>query len=470
VRKSCIRTGALGQAAVRVVEGPLALRRWSEAGVKQRGPSRKTEKPHANSRSGTPSSMRRVESEEPRLSDKYHVALSFAGEDREYVEAVAAKLQDAGVLVFYDRFEETKLWGKDLYSYLSDIYQNRALYTVMFVSKAYEKKLWTNLERKAAQARAFSESKEYILPAVFDRAVEIPGLLKTTGYIALSGLTPENFADKILKKLSDDGVFLAAEEKFSYSPDAKADVDFQLSGQSRIVEVTLGLKSHDWYTQRAAMGGVSSLDWTGVTHDQAFVLGRNIYQCACGTERTAEAYLRNLRQELAKIPSEAASHLLNGMFYEIYFSSKGEFREEDLKSERMDALFAVQAVTKYKDTIAFIRRVLSPFRDSLVVLPSTTPEIVTVRVKIARKDPPLIRSVEYLGKELLIDIPADSPFTAHGMWRLSLKQFSPETLKGSIAEAWSVPIGQLRMEFTPALREDVQLRLPKGMTVSRPST
>lgn len=34
--------------------------------------------------------------------EKYHVALSFAGEDRCYVDAVAAKLRDAGVKVFYD--------------------------------------------------------------------------------------------------------------------------------------------------------------------------------------------------------------------------------------------------------------------------------------------------------------------------------------------------------------------------------
>ena len=53
--------------------------------------------------------------------DKYDVALSFAGEDREYVDAVASHLQEAGVRVFYDRFEETKLWGKNLYDHLSDI-------------------------------------------------------------------------------------------------------------------------------------------------------------------------------------------------------------------------------------------------------------------------------------------------------------------------------------------------------------
>ena len=52
---------------------------------------------------------------------KYDVALSFAGEDRAYVEEVAQTLRTLGVSVFYDKFEEAELWGKDLKSHLHDI-------------------------------------------------------------------------------------------------------------------------------------------------------------------------------------------------------------------------------------------------------------------------------------------------------------------------------------------------------------
>ena len=43
---------------------------------------------------------------------KYHVALSFAGEDRKYVERVATQLVSEGVTVFYDKFEEAYVVGK----------------------------------------------------------------------------------------------------------------------------------------------------------------------------------------------------------------------------------------------------------------------------------------------------------------------------------------------------------------------
>ncbi|MDY8137033.1 toll/interleukin-1 receptor domain-containing protein [Aquimarina sp. 2201CG5-10] len=140
-------------------------------------------------------------------SYEYDVALSFAGENRAYVEEVANSLKEKGIKVFYDLFEEANLWGKNLYDYLSEIYQNRAQYTVLFISDFYNKKLWTNHERVSMQARAFQESREYILPARFDDT-EIPGILKTIGYISLKDRSPEELAELIEKKLKKDQTFL----------------------------------------------------------------------------------------------------------------------------------------------------------------------------------------------------------------------------------------------------------------------
>ena len=55
---------------------------------------------------------------------EFDIALSFASENRDYVDQVANLLRDSGVKVFYDLFEEANLWGKNLYDYLSDIYIN----------------------------------------------------------------------------------------------------------------------------------------------------------------------------------------------------------------------------------------------------------------------------------------------------------------------------------------------------------
>lgn len=141
---------------------------------------------------------------------KFDIALSFAGEDRVYVSQVAALLKSQGISVFYDLYEEENLWGKNLYDYLSDVYQNQAIYTIMFISASYKQKMWTNLERQAMQARAFQENQEYILPAKFDDT-EITGVLSTVGYIDLRTKTPEQFAKIIERKLVYGGRTIPSE-------------------------------------------------------------------------------------------------------------------------------------------------------------------------------------------------------------------------------------------------------------------
>lgn len=130
----------------------------------------------------------------------YDVCLSFAGEQREYVDQVAQALRAYGVRVFYDKFEAVNLWGKDLYQHLQEVYSHHARFCVVFISEAYAAKPWTRHELKSAQARAFAEDAEYLLPARFDDT-EIPGIPGTVGYIDLRGMLPEVFASLIVRKL-----------------------------------------------------------------------------------------------------------------------------------------------------------------------------------------------------------------------------------------------------------------------------
>lgn len=128
----------------------------------------------------------------------YDVALSFAGEDRKYAEELYAHLTQYNVRVFYDNNEQALLWGKNLYDYLTDLYLNRAKFCVMLISQHYAQKLWTNHERKVAQARAFKENQEYILPIKL-ADTEIPGILSTIGYLSWPPEDAKSISEKIME-------------------------------------------------------------------------------------------------------------------------------------------------------------------------------------------------------------------------------------------------------------------------------
>jgi TIR domain len=161
-------------------------------GVTIRAGSGSTSQPlAAGSRDGTSRSTNETD---------YDVALSFAGEDRDYVEAVARSLKDKGVRVFYDEYEKVDMWGKNLVDHLAQVYQKRSRFVVMFISKHSVRKPWPTHERQHAQARALVAREEYILPARFDDT-EVPGLTPTVAHIDLRGIAPKDFAALVHAKL-----------------------------------------------------------------------------------------------------------------------------------------------------------------------------------------------------------------------------------------------------------------------------
>jgi hypothetical protein len=132
---------------------------------------------------------------------KYDVCLSFASEQRDYVREVKRELQQAGLTTFFDEDEESMLWGNHLHEVLDDVYRKSSRFCVMFISREYGAKMWTNFERRSALARAMKDRHQnYLLPARFDDTV-IEGLLPTVLDINLRMRSPAQFAQDIIKKV-----------------------------------------------------------------------------------------------------------------------------------------------------------------------------------------------------------------------------------------------------------------------------
>jgi hypothetical protein len=110
----------------------------------------------------------------------FDVALSFAGEDRDYVEEVAAGLKAAGVRVFLDSDFLSDQWGEDLVEFFDGIYRLRSRFAILFISRHYAEKMWPRLERRSALARAVSERGAYVLPVRLDDS-NLEGLRPTVG-------------------------------------------------------------------------------------------------------------------------------------------------------------------------------------------------------------------------------------------------------------------------------------------------
>jgi hypothetical protein len=133
-------------------------------------------------------------------ANRYDFCLSFADEQRRYVEEVAKLLHRHDIAVFYDSFESADLFGSDVPVRLHDVFNRLSRYCVMFVSADYVRKMWTNLERASALDRALRNGAPYILVVRFDDA-RVPGLPDTIGHFDARAGSPAELVDRLVTKL-----------------------------------------------------------------------------------------------------------------------------------------------------------------------------------------------------------------------------------------------------------------------------
>jgi hypothetical protein len=132
--------------------------------------------------------------------EEYDVAVSFADEDRPYVDQVVRVLRRRGVRVFTDDPMSVDMWGKDRVTELDDVYRHRSRFVLVFVSAAYVRDRWTRHGLRSAMARALEERSEYVLPARFDDT-DVPGLPGTIRHVDCRLVTSRQVADMLCAKL-----------------------------------------------------------------------------------------------------------------------------------------------------------------------------------------------------------------------------------------------------------------------------
>ncbi|NVM23616.1 MAG: TIR domain-containing protein [Desulfobacterales bacterium] len=140
------------------------------------------------------------------MSYVYEVALSFAGEDRAFAEAVAKGLQEQGISVFYDDYSREELWGEDLSIKLREIYYARSRYCIMILSEHYVDKMWASYERQQAIERLIEQrGTGYVLPVRLDGFDgDVPGLPKLIGYLSVRSDNPKLVVEAFLRKIARD--------------------------------------------------------------------------------------------------------------------------------------------------------------------------------------------------------------------------------------------------------------------------
>lgn len=316
---------------------------------------------------------------------EYDIAVSFAGEQREFVEAFVRGL-GPGVRAFYDKDEKAQLLGENLVDLLTDVYQNQARYVAMFVSAAYAEKMWTNIERQSAMAQAAQRRVAYILPVRMDDT-PLPGLLPTVGYIdaRVEGL------DGVIKIIRDKiGLDAPPSTYQGRVPTTQAEIALLLTTRPAYWEywlyagtIRIGLEALEEKFRDYELG-YASLTGVAYTGQAAVDFLRSAPNRSTALIRNFSAILRSDAQQRAfGLPGQAGDaeqiiHLARRFVetYEAFLDEAIYFRGATLPPAFVDAQlaagdFGTKVVAEIRD---FAQRLFAQMNDLPELMAASTPQ------------------------------------------------------------------------------------------------
>ena len=113
-----------------------------------------------------------------------------------------------------------------------------------------------------------------------------------------------------------------------YGTTAISDGLFVLTRTQVDHQIIRALKSYNWYTQNPAIASLTPAISNFFSRDALFVIGRNLYQAACGSSAGAAAFITEFMSRTAELDAVKRKSILDGMLFEIFFGSEGQRRSK----------------------------------------------------------------------------------------------------------------------------------------------
>lgn len=245
-----------------------------------------------------------------------------------------------------------------------------------------------------------------------------------------------------------------------YSPDAISDSQFVLKPATPVKEAISGMKSNNWYTQNPSLTKLTVADLASADNDSLFVLGRNIYQAACGGAKASISYIEDFHNKVAGLNSEKYKPLLDGMLFEVFFNSKGELRK-GFKVSRFNELFELRKIPDFVPSFEFISEVLLTHQNRFYVIPGKQrPVSIDVVAEPNESGEYLIAGVFFEGVNVLRKMGSN---VADDLGAYPVRY---EKLVQTISNEMLVPLSQLTVnaDFDP---KNTKILFPYGSTLEK---
>lgn len=276
------------------------------------------------------------------------------------------------------------------------------------------------------------------------------------------------------KQISWEHTSLAGEFFFNLSLGARIDdySDVALSDHFFVIDdakvshrLIRELKVLTWSRQNAAIAKITPELISKAAGDSLFVLGRNIYQAACGQAKEAREYLTSFMSKTTGADGAKRKALLDGILFEIFFDSRGQLRKR-LKNDFFEPVFELLQYKELAKSFGFVSECLLPYADRFHAMPGKKREIsvdVVTKKKVGKHH---VQRVMFDGADILwVD---DSTFTMFGEpdppadTEMSINHFEKKLAKEMV-----VPQRLLKVTYMFDTDANPRIALPEDGTVRK---
>ena len=153
--------------------------------------------------------------------------------------------------------------------------------------------------------------------------------------------------------------------------------DVQFIATDDIGNIIAELKSHNWYKQNPAINKFLLLNPADIDKNYQFLFGRNLLQSYVGSSIYASNFFNSdFKNKISRYTaSNGENHVLNGILFEMYFNSLGEFRYKNMKCRNNQMIFELINDNSFKSSFEFISEQLKQYKDYIYYIPLITNSI-----------------------------------------------------------------------------------------------
>lgn len=253
-----------------------------------------------------------------------------------------------------------------------------------------------------------------------------------------------------------------------YSPEALRDSALDIDETQRSHRLIRALKSLRWDEQNEALDGFDAAFASKCSSRNLFVVGRNIYQAACGEAVEAIAYIHNFLRRTAEFDERKRRALLDGMLFEIFFDSNGRLRDT-IKGGLFNEVFDLQKNHALAPNFDFIARCLKPHAARFYAVPGKADNVVVdvvlrppgAAVDVSRT----VTKVYFASQDLLR--PEDDDIQV-GDEPDSYSRLTRDAFEKRISRQMVVPLWRLSIKYSDGSKPE-KVRYPRGWTVKMPT-